>query len=123
MERYSMIRIARLFTLLALIMCSTTVFGAAPKPELIPSSPKAYTQAQFNKARLAYYNRVIVESYKKLGTHDSKWDAAATTFLQHYCEGIVYLHAMSRSKEIAEEGKAVIASGCSDPMVQACTGM
>lgn len=131
----SLIRSARILMLLALLLCATAGCGATRKPapahkavvaeksSLIPAGPSAYTHSQFDKVRLAYYNRVIVEAYRAHGDHTAKWDKAALAFLTEYCDSIVHPLSLTDGKRMTADGQAIVAQGCQDPLVLSCCGI
>lgn len=110
-------RLLKLSLLFILASFSTAAIAAAPKSELIPSGPKAYTQAKFDLSRIPFCKRCIIGAYDKFGTRDSKWDRPAKRFLQSYVDRIVGKRTAKDDRDLVEQGKAAVDAGCSDPLV------
>lgn len=89
----------------------------------IPTGPKAHTQAEFNATLRAFRHRMIVEAYKKSGVRNPRWDRSAVRFLEEFCELMMTRTASPLGQKAAADGRAVIALGCTDPLVESCVGM
>src|SRR5688500_18580788 len=75
--------------ILALIVLSAAV---VPASAAIPGAddPKAYTEHDFLRQKLAFHRRMLVDAYKAKGNRNAKWDDAAVKFLEAVAVHSVY---------------------------------
>lgn len=95
---------------------------SVPKAKPLPSEQKAYTANDYNQAFYKFEYRSIVEEYKRIGTHDPKWDDAVLIFLDAYAKYAADLPNAPSLTQLLKDGQAAIDMGCTDPMVQSCYG-
>ena len=83
----------------------------------IPTGAKAKLWTSWTPIYRKFYQREIVEAYRKNGVHSPKWDADAVKFLDHFTKLVFVDGYPTDTKSFYEEGKALIDAGCNDPMV------
>jgi hypothetical protein len=84
----------------------------AEGPTTLPSSA-ADARAQ----RDAFFRKIIVDEYEKLGQHDPKWDEPARKLMQLALERWIRGNApdQNRNHEMAALGSSITKAGCNDP--------
>ena len=86
--------------------------------------PKAYTYYQFQKERLEFGRRTLVQAYTSAGSRNPAWDEQAVQALdllaRYFANGSVeplYKAEVPGHEEVLKAAEAAIAAGCDDPMV------
>lgn len=107
--------------LFALCMrCDDRAAAAIPGAD----DPNAYTQWSMQRDKLALNRRTLVEAYKAVGKHDSKWDAQAVQLLEgsalHLSESHLapgFRTPKPSKSDLAVVAQGVVDAGCDDPLV------
>ena len=87
---------------------------------------KAYTDAIYGEESLTFNRATMGEAYKIAGKRDAKWDAAALAYLEDMAMSFSYEGMPLRPKtvpslkQLRDQGDALIAKGCDDPLVIYC---
>ncbi len=76
----------------------------------------AKTGRDFSKAQRAWSERVFVASFRER-MKGKEWEAAALAFVSHALDGWPGEPNLPNSAELSAEGRAVLAAGCTDPLV------
>lgn len=115
------------YRLIALSICSILILAcgfalcAPAKPEPpkpIPRGPECYTQAKYDATEQKLHYRTVVEAYRKVGVHDLKWDDKAVSFLEGFLKHRAKSADAPTADELFGQGKELMDSGCTDPVVQ-----
>ena len=93
---------------------------SGPKP--IPRGKDTWTQADVQKMRLEWLLRETVDAYLRNEQRDKTKDKAVVQFLQEVCPLAIDLDKPAAGEQLEKEGKALLASGCNDPMVKMWVG-
>ena len=97
----------------------SSVNGAIPGAD----NAKAYTDAIYAEESLAFNRATLGEAYKTAGKHNPTWDAQVLTYLERTAVAFSYANMQLRPKsvpslkQLSDEGQALIAMGCDDPLV------
>lgn len=83
----------------------------------IPSDANAYTMRSLHEDELRYFLRTNVAAYKKVGRHNSAWDAAAVRFLEQNSQLSARMSGAPTLEKLLSGGQQLMKVGCTDPMV------
>ncbi len=111
------------FTVPLLLILTLTCASRAAIPGA--EDPKAYTEHDYLRAKLAFNRRTSVDAYNVIGKRNPKWDEQAAALLDGWSRHLTYgqAHAMYRLDQgIKPEAfhalaKAARETGCDDPLV------
>ncbi len=90
--------------------------------------PKAFTERDYQHAKMEFNRRTLAAAYQANGKKDPKWDAAADKFLDAMAvrftnagaEDWYKLPGEKPSAELLQLARAAIDAGCADPLVIYC---
>ena len=85
---------------------------------LIASGPDAYTIHDYKRTALPFFEKILVEAYRKHGKRDPKWDKQAEDFLREWALTFIGAPGSLTSRDLLDRASAPLASGCEDPLIR-----
>ena len=84
----------------------------------IPTGTNAFCETNLCDERLCFFQRTMVEAYRKVGRHNPAWDEGAVNYLEASSRASASMPDAQTPEALARAGKAVLDAGCTDPMVE-----
>jgi len=114
---------------LAAVLCqSGCAYVSLPRepaytPQPIPTAKGGYTEADWKKAYTGYQTRTLDQAYERFSKHDPAWDDAARSYVKTWRETYTGEGKWMSYADLRLGGKALIDSGCDDPLALYLTGI
>ncbi|MDD3927802.1 MAG: DUF2092 domain-containing protein, partial [bacterium] len=83
----------------------------------IPAGHEVYTGKHLQQDTYKYNTRTLVDAYRQFGVKSPAWDEAAISYISDHVGPFSQSIAVPDNDGIIARGRAIIDSGCSDPLV------
>ncbi|TWU67057.1 peroxiredoxin family protein [Crateriforma conspicua] len=85
---------------------------------VLPPGDDAYTVRKLSEDKYQYHHRTLVDSYKKLGKRNARWDTDAIAFLDETAKSFASKVDRKTDEALESIGKTLMDRDCDDPVVR-----